>query len=251
MFSSSSRLTTLNCEIPSSLDTLWVLLVGCVSMASNTFSESVVLGLLDLLWSLTYLQSDRNFLSHLAIVQESSMDSLFAQQMLLVASKLLWLSLNSKSLRFKIRLPLEMRSNGKKYQSYSPWGTEKLPLVKSALRNLERPETRTHGVGCRIRVTKSPRQVVNTFWLVYTNSKQFLFLVNRLFLYLSLPPTRQNLTQGQMTRRSDYSGGLGRRKEDPNPGSSPASLCWSPSELMSLAGHGLKHESWYRFQIIA
>ena len=27
--------------------------------------------------------------------------------------------------------------------------------------------------------------------------------------YLSLPPTRQDLTQGQMTRRLDYSGGCG------------------------------------------
>ena len=26
-------------------------------------------------------------------------------------------------------------------------------------------------------------------------------------VYLSLPPTRQDLTQGQMTRRSNYSGG--------------------------------------------
>ena len=27
------------------------------------------------------------------------------------------------------------------------------------------------------------------------------------YLYLSLPPTRQDLTQGQMTRRSDYTKG--------------------------------------------
>ena len=53
-----SWLTALDCEIPSSPDTLWVLLTGFASMASTAL-ESIVFGRLDLIW---FLKSEPNFL---------------------------------------------------------------------------------------------------------------------------------------------------------------------------------------------
>ena len=72
-------------------------------------------------------------------------------------------------------------------------------------------------------------------------------------LYLSQPPTKQDLTQGQMTRRSDYSGGLEKGRSDPNQEPTPASHqpTYCNVGLMSLAGHGPKHGSRQRGQIIA
>ena len=59
--------------------------------------------------------------------------------------------------------------------------------------------------------------------------------------FLSLPPTRQYLTQGQMIWRSDYGWGLGRGRSYPSQGSSPVWLYWSSAHLMQC---GSDEPSW-------
>ena len=54
---------TVDCEMPSSPDTLWVLLARFVSMAWSTTSEFTVWGLPDLAWLLRFLQPKQNFLN--------------------------------------------------------------------------------------------------------------------------------------------------------------------------------------------
>ena len=53
--------TSLNCELPSSPDTRRVLLTGFVSMAQKTASESKILDLYNLAWSVRFLQFLWNF----------------------------------------------------------------------------------------------------------------------------------------------------------------------------------------------
>ena len=49
---------------------------------------------------------------------------------------------------------------------------------------------------------------------------------------MSLPSIKQDLTQGQMIWRSDYSEGWGRGRSGTSRGSSPAGLCWSLAHLV-------------------
>ena len=86
--------TTLNCKMPSSLDTLQVLLTEIASVSWNTATKSTVLGLPDFAQSSRLLQPKWNFLNHLFTVLWSTTSSLFAQQMFLFASAALWLSSN-------------------------------------------------------------------------------------------------------------------------------------------------------------
>ena len=65
-------------ELP---DTLWLLLARFTSIAS----ESIVLGLPDLAWSLRLFQSEKNFLNQLVTVLQSAAPSPFTQQMFLIA----------------------------------------------------------------------------------------------------------------------------------------------------------------------
>ena len=79
---------TLGCEMPSSPDTLRVILARFASVIWSTASESTVLGLPKLAWLLRILQFQWNFFGHLAVVQWSTLNSLFALKIILVNSEL-------------------------------------------------------------------------------------------------------------------------------------------------------------------
>ena len=97
-------LTTLACEMLSSPDTLQVLLNGFTSMVWSMASKFTVLGQHDLAWLSRFLQLEQNFLNHLVTVLQSTAPSPFEQQMFLVASTVLWPSLNLLSISSRIRL---------------------------------------------------------------------------------------------------------------------------------------------------
>ena len=59
---------TLDCEIPSSSDTLKVLVIGFTSMAWCTASESLDLDIPNVAWSSKFLQPEQNFLNNLVTV---------------------------------------------------------------------------------------------------------------------------------------------------------------------------------------
>ena len=63
-------------------------------------SQSTVLSLPDLAWLSKFLQLQWNFLNHLVTILRSTAPSLFAQQIILVASTALWLSLNLQKQKF-------------------------------------------------------------------------------------------------------------------------------------------------------
>ena len=67
--------------MPSSPDTLWVLLTGFASMAWSTALESTLLGLPNFARLSGFLQPQRNFFHCLVTVLWSTAPSLFAQQM--------------------------------------------------------------------------------------------------------------------------------------------------------------------------
>ena len=71
--------------MPSSPDNLRVLLTRFASMAWSTASESAVLGLADLAWWSKFLLPKRNHLNQLVTLRWSTVLFFFAQQMLLVA----------------------------------------------------------------------------------------------------------------------------------------------------------------------
>ena len=75
---------SLDCDMPSLPDILWMLLFESKSLAWGTATESSVFSQLDLNWSLRSLKPERNFLNHLLYILRSSMLSPFIQQMLLV-----------------------------------------------------------------------------------------------------------------------------------------------------------------------
>ena len=75
-------------------DTLKMLLTGFASMARYIAMESTLLGLPDLAWLLSFLQLKQNFLNHHILVLWSTAFLPFAQQMFLIASTVLWPSLN-------------------------------------------------------------------------------------------------------------------------------------------------------------
>ena len=89
--------TTLDCKKLSSPDTLWVLLTGFPYMTLSMALEPMVLGLPDLSWLSRFLQPKQNFSSHLVSLLWSTV-SPFAPQMFLVASSMIWPSLNSGSI---------------------------------------------------------------------------------------------------------------------------------------------------------
>ena len=74
------------------------------SMASSTALECLFLDLYDLFWLLRLLQPEQNFLNHLVTLQWLTASSPFAQQMFLVASLVLWPSLNLLSISSQTRL---------------------------------------------------------------------------------------------------------------------------------------------------
>ena len=78
--------TLLGCEMSSSPDTFQVLLTWFASMVSNTVSKSTRLGQPHLVWSLRVMPPEWNFFNHLLTVWWSTVSSLFAQQIILVAS---------------------------------------------------------------------------------------------------------------------------------------------------------------------
>ena len=67
----------------------------CVYSLDHSFSESIVLGLLNLGWSLRFLQPKQNFLNHLITVLTSTVSLLFTQQMFLLTSTVLWATWHS------------------------------------------------------------------------------------------------------------------------------------------------------------
>ena len=91
--------STLNCEMQTSPDTLWMLLDGFASTAWNMALESLVLGLPNFARSSRFLQPKWGFLKHLASVPWST-----AQRMFLFTSATLWPSSNLYSIRSWIRL---------------------------------------------------------------------------------------------------------------------------------------------------
>ena len=64
--------TTLDWEMPSLPDTLWVLITGFVSLDWNMALESMVLGLPEFAWLSRFLQPKWNFLNHLVTVINST-----------------------------------------------------------------------------------------------------------------------------------------------------------------------------------
>ena len=60
--------STLDCEIPSMPDTLWMLHARLVFIARSTDPGSTVTGLPDLAWSLKFLQTEWNFFHYLFTV---------------------------------------------------------------------------------------------------------------------------------------------------------------------------------------
>ena len=81
-----------------------IILSWFASKTWNTASESIVLGLFNLVWWSRLLQPMKNFLNHLVTVLWSTATSSFTQQMFLVASAILWLYLNLSSISSQIRL---------------------------------------------------------------------------------------------------------------------------------------------------
>ena len=67
-------------KIPSSLDTRQIFFVEFASIAWSTALKSTVFGRLDLPWSSSFLQLERNFLNHLVIVLWSTVLSTFVLQ---------------------------------------------------------------------------------------------------------------------------------------------------------------------------
>ena len=65
--------------------------------------------------------------------------------------------------------------------------------------------------------------------------------IKTLFVHLSLPPTRQDFRQGQITRTSDYSGGFGEGKVEPEPRLEP---CWSMQVIGSISTMWADEPSW-------
>ena len=68
----------MNFKMPSSPDTLLMLLVEFTSTNLSTASESTVLVLPDLVW-LSFMHPERNFFTHLISVSRSTLASLFVQ----------------------------------------------------------------------------------------------------------------------------------------------------------------------------
>ena len=71
---------TLDCEMPSLSDTLWMLLAGFASMAWSMASEPLVLGLPFLALSLRFLQTNQNIVNHLFTILWSTAPSFFSKQ---------------------------------------------------------------------------------------------------------------------------------------------------------------------------
>ena len=75
--------TTVDCEMPSSPDTLWMLLTRVDFMVWSTALESMILGLPDHVWLSRFLKTEQNFLNQLVCVMWSTVP--FTQQMFLAA----------------------------------------------------------------------------------------------------------------------------------------------------------------------
>ena len=86
--------TTLDCEMPSSPDTLRVPLAWFASTAWGVASTFTLLGPSDLAWSSTFLQHERNFSNHQVTILWSVESSPFTRQIFLIAYAALWLCSN-------------------------------------------------------------------------------------------------------------------------------------------------------------
>ena len=78
-------------------------MAGFAFIACTTTSESTVLGLADLAWSLRFLPSQWNFFNDLITVLWTNAPSPFGQQIFLVVSATLWPNSNSYSISPRIK----------------------------------------------------------------------------------------------------------------------------------------------------
>ena len=96
--------TILDCEIPSSPDTLRVLLVSFVFMAWSSATKFTDFALSAIVKSSRFLQREQDLLKNKIVLRWSPAPSPFAQQMFFDVSTALWCSSNSRSISSRIRL---------------------------------------------------------------------------------------------------------------------------------------------------